>query len=247
MAILPTHLDRVAVVTGSGRGIGAAIAVALAARGAKVVAVDLQPPTATVSTMGSSAVGVAADVSTPDGWAAIAREAEAAFGDVTIVINNAAYYPNHPIEDLDLDTWRRTMAVNLDAHFLSAKQFVPGMRRHKWGRFAGISSNSIGLTVKGMSHYIASKMAIVGFMRGLANDVANDGITCNAVLPGLTRTVATEAQGEDQRRVTWQAQAIQRFAEPEDIVGPVLFLTTDDAAFMTGQALVVDGGQYRVG
>jgi NAD(P)-dependent dehydrogenase (short-subunit alcohol dehydrogenase family) len=247
MAILPTHLDRVAVVTGSGRGIGAAIAVALAARGAKVVAVDLQPPTATVSTMGSSAVGVAADVSTPDGWAAIAREAEAAFGDVNIVINNAAYYPNHPIEDLDLDTWRRTMAVNLDAHFLSAKQFVPGMRRHKWGRFVGISSNSIGLTVKGMSHYIASKMAIVGFMRGLANDVANDGITCNAVLPGLTRTVATEAQGEDQRRVTWQAQAIQRFAEPEDIVGPVLFLTTDDAAFMTGQALVVDGGQYRVG
>ena len=98
-----------------------------------------------------------------------------------------------------------------------------------------------------MSHYIASKMGIIGFMRGLANDVANDGITCNAVLPGLTHTPATDAQGEEQRRATWQSQAIQRFAEPEDIVGPVLFLTTDDAAFMTGQALVVDGGQYRVG
>ena len=247
MADLPTHQGRVAVVTGSGRGIGAAIALALARRGARVVAADLQLPAATVAAIGHTAVGVAADVSDPGGWAAIARSAEEAFGGVDIVVNNAAFYPNHPIEDLDLDTWRRTMSVNLDAHFLSAKQFVPGMRRKKWGRFVGISSNSVGLTVKGMSHYIASKMGIVGFMRGLANDVANDGITCNAVLPGLTHTVATEAQGEEQRRATWQAQAIQRFAEPEEIVGPVLFLTTDDAAFMTGQALVVDGGQYRVG
>ncbi len=247
MADVPTHQGRVAVVTGSGRGIGAAIALALARRGAKVVAADLQLPTTTVAAIGRTAVGVAADVSDPGGWAAIAQAAKDAFGGVDIVVNNAAFYPNHSIDDLDLDTWRKTMSVNLEAHFLSARQFVPGMRRNKWGRFVGISSNSIGLTVKGMSHYIASKMGIVGFMRGLANDVANDGITCNAVLPGLTHTVATEAQGEELRRATWQGQAIQRFAEPEDIVGPVLFLTTDDAAFMTGQALVVDGGQYRVG
>ena len=247
MATLLTHQNRVAVVTGSGRGIGAAIAVALAQRGAKVVAVDLQSPTATVAAIGRDVVGVAADVSEPDGWATIARVVQETFGDVGIVIYNAAFYPKHPIEDLDLETWRRTMSVNLDAQFLSAKQFVPDMRRNKWGRFIGISSNSIGLTVKGMSHYIASKMGIVGFMCGLANDVANDGITCNAVLPGLTHTVATEAQGEELRRATWQGQVIQRFAEPEDIVGPVLFLTSDDAAFMTGQALVVDGGQYRVG
>jgi 3-oxoacyl-[acyl-carrier protein] reductase len=242
-----THEGRVAVVTGSGRGIGAAIALEFARRGAKVVCVDLQDPRDTVGAIGATAIGVAADVSDPAGWAAIAQAAEASFGDVDIVVNNAAYYPNRSIDDLDLDTWRKTMAVNLDAHFLSAKQFVPAMRRRKWGRFVGISSNSIGLPIKGMSHYIASKMGIIGFMRGLANDVANDGITCNAVLPGLTHTPATDAQGEEQRRATWQTQAIQRFAEPEDIVGPVLFLTTDDAAFMTGQALVVDGGQYRVG
>ena len=242
-----THEGRVAVVTGSGRGIGAAIAQAFARRGAKVVVVDLEGPSETVATIGDAAIGVAADVADPDGWEAIARAAEEAFGGVDIVVNNAAFYPNHPIEDLDFATWRRTMSVNLDAHFLAARQFVPAMRRKKWGRFVGISSNSIGLTIPGMSHYIASKMAVIGFMRGLANDVANDGITCNAVLPGLTHTVATEAQGEAQRRAVWQAQAIKRFAEPEDIVGPILFLTTDDAAFMTGQALVVDGGQYRVG
>ncbi|WAC48230.1 SDR family NAD(P)-dependent oxidoreductase [Asticcacaulis sp. SL142] len=247
MTDIVTHRNRIAVVTGAGRGIGAAMALEFARRGAKVVAVDLKDPSVTVQTIGPNAIGVAADVSDPLGWAAIDMAAKEAFGDVDIVVNNAAYYPNHAIDDLDFETWRRTMSVNLDAQFLSAKQFVPGMRRKKWGRFVGISSNSIGLTVPGMSHYMASKMGIMGFMRGLANDVADDGITCNAVLPGLTHTVATEAQGEEQRRATWQTQAIKRFAEPEDIVGPVMFLTTDDAAFMTGQALVVDGGQYRVG
>ena len=242
-----THSARVAVVTGSARGIGASIAIELARRGAMVVCADLRLPSDTVEAIGSAAISVAADVADPAGWAAIAQAAATAFGGVDIVVNNAAYYPNHPIDELDLETWRKTMSVNLDAHFLSAKQFVPAMRLKKWGRFVGISSNSIGLAIPGMSHYIASKMGIIGFMRGLANDVANDGITCNAVLPGLTHTVATEAQGDEKRRATWQAQAIQRFAEPEDIVGPVLFLTSEDAAFMTGQALVVDGGQYRVG
>ncbi|OOG46827.1 SDR family oxidoreductase [Rhodanobacter sp. C01] len=98
-----------------------------------------------------------------------------------------------------------------------------------------------------MSHYIASKMAIIGFMRGLANDVAGDGITANALLPGLTNTLATASQPEEQKRSTWEEQAIKRLGEPEDITGAVLFLTSDDAAFMTGQAIVVDGGQYRVG
>jgi NAD(P)-dependent dehydrogenase (short-subunit alcohol dehydrogenase family) len=241
-----THESRVAVVTGAGRGIGAAIARGLASRGARVVAVDLVFPSVTVDSIGKMAVGVVADVSTREGWASIAAVAHQAFGGVDIVVNNAAFYPNRPIDELDLETWQRTMSVNLDSHFLSAKQFIPGMRSRKWGRFVGISSNSIGLTIKGMSHYVCSKMGIIGFMRGLANDVASDGITCNSVLPGLTHTPATDAQGDEQRRATWQAQAIQRFAEPEDMVGAVLFLTSDDASFMTGQSLVVDGGQYRV-
>ena len=139
------------------------------------------------------------------------------------------------------------MATNLDSHFLSAKYFLPPMRKRKWGRFVGISSNMVGLSVPGMSHYIASKMGIIGFMRGLANDVGSDGITANAVLPGLTNTLATAAQSEEQKRATWEGQAIKRMGEPEDATGAILFLTSDDAAFITGQAIVVDGGQYRLG
>src|ERR1700741_3567128 len=168
-------------------------------------------------------------------------------GEVDIVVNNAGYFPNRIIDDLDLSTWRKTMATNLDAHFLSAKYFLPGMRKKKWGRFVGISSNMVGLSIPGMSHYITSKMGIIGFMRGLANDVADDGITANAVLPGLTNTSATVSQPDEMKRAVWEQQAIKRLGEPGDVTGAILFLTSDDASFITGEALVVDGGQYRIG
>ena len=128
-------------------------------------------------------------------------------------VNNAGYFPNRSIDELELTTWRKM----------------------------------VGLAIPGMSHYITTKMGIIGFMRGLANDVASDGITANAVLPGLTNTLAIAPQSEEQKRATWEQQAIKRLEEPEDVTGAVLFLTSDDAAFITGQAIVVDGGQYRIG
>ena len=241
-----THEGRLALVTGAGQGIGQAIALALAARGARVIATDLVLPQETVSKIGPGASGLQLDVSQEDGWRRASLQSQDV-GEVDMVVNNAGYFPNRPIDELDLATWRKTMATNLDAHFLSAKFFLPAMRRRKWGRFVGISSNMVGLAIPGMSHYIASKMGIIGFMRGLANDVAGDGITANAVLPGLTNTAATAAQSEAQKRATWEYQAIKRLGQPADITGAVLFLTSDDAAFITGQAIVVDGGQYRVG
>lgn len=168
------------------------------------------------------------------------------FGRTDIVVNNAGIGSPTPIEQLDYDRWRTIFAVNLDAHFFSAKQFVPQMREHGWGRFVAISSNSIGLAIPGMSHYMASKMGVIGFVRGLANDVADAGITVNAVLPAITNTRLTQDMPEAAKRQTWQTQAIKRFAEPEDIAGAVCFLTSDDAAFITGQALPVDGGQYKI-
>jgi NAD(P)-dependent dehydrogenase (short-subunit alcohol dehydrogenase family) len=167
-----THEGRVALVTGAGQGIGQAIALALAERGARVIATDLKPPHETATKIGPMAT-----------------------------------------------------ALELDVNFV------------QYGR--------LGYTRHEPLH--PTKMGIIGFMRGLANDVANDGITANAVLPGLTNTQAIRLQSEEQKRATWEQQAIKRMGEPEDITGTILFLTSDDAAFITGQAIVVDGGQYRIG
>ena len=241
-----THEGRVALVTGAAQGIGQAIAVALAERGAQVIATDLTLPQETVKRIGPLADGFELDVTKEEDWLSLSLKSQD-LGGVDVVVNNAGYFPNRSIDDLDLATWRKTMATNLDAQFLSAKYFLPGMRKKKWGRFVGISSNMVGLAIPGMSHYIATKMGIIGFIRGLANDVANDGITANAVLPGLINTLATPPQSEEQKRATWGQQAIKRLGEPKDVTGAVLFLTSDDAAFITGEAIVVDGCQYRIG
>ena len=246
MTVKRSHEGRVALVTGSARGIGRAIAIELSARGAQLVLVDLDEPTGTAAEIGGSALAIAADISDAAAWVRIGEAVDRRFGRADIVVNNAGIGSPAPIDDLEFDVWRRTMAVNLDAHFHGAKQFVPRMRKNGWGRIVSVSSNSIGVVVPGLSHYMASKMGVIGFVRGLANDVAADGITVNAILPALTNTLLVRDMPEEMKRQTWQQQAIKRFAEPEDIAGPVCFLTSDDAAFVTGQSIVVDGGQYKI-
>ena len=243
----PKSLEgRVAVVTGSAQGIGRAIATKLAARGAELVLVDQRISTETAEAIGKKPLSIVADVSRDEEWARLAQEVETRYGRIDILVNNAAYYPHAEIVDLSIDAWQRTLAVNLSACFFSARHFVPSMRRRRWGRIVNISSNSIGTNSKGMSHYMASKMGMIGFTRGLANEVGGDGITVNAVLPAITNTAATAGMPEEAKRAVWQLQAIPRFAEPEDIAGPVAFLCGDDGAFITGQSVVVDGGMYKV-
>ena len=237
---------RVAIVTGAAQGIGRAIATKLAAEGAELVLVDQRLSTETSEAIGRPTLSLVADVSREEDWARLADEVEKRFGRVDIVVNNAAYYRLAPIEDMTLELWQRVLTVNLTGCFLSAKHLVPSMRKRRWGRIVNISSNSIGTNSKGMSHYMASKMGILGFTRGLANELGADGITVNAVLPGITNTAATAPMPEEAKRAVWQQQAIPRFAEPEDVSGPVAFLCGEGAAFITGQSVVVDGGMYKI-
>jgi NAD(P)-dependent dehydrogenase (short-subunit alcohol dehydrogenase family) len=145
--------------------------------------------------------------------------------------------------------WRKVMAINLDAHLLGARAIVPLMRKAGGGSIVAIGSDAVGMVTPpgmGLSHYMASKMGVIGLVRALANELAADNIIVNAVHPGITDTEGASGMPNEQKAQVYMQQAIKRLGAPADIAGPVAFLTSDDARFVTGQTLVVDGGWMRL-
>jgi NAD(P)-dependent dehydrogenase (short-subunit alcohol dehydrogenase family) len=251
-----SHHDKIAVVSGGANGIGQAFAQRLAQDGAHIVIADIASGSDTVKMVeqaGRQALARNCDVSSVDSVKALASDVTKHFGRCDILINCAGIFPNQPFHEMTFADWRRVLAINLDSVFLMSAAFVPGMKQRRWGRIVNMASSTLGSVVSGFVHYMASKAGIVGVTRALASELAPFGITVNAISPGLTRSPGTLARVpragmasmEDEYAHAASMQAIKRPEVPADLVGTVSFLTSDDAAFMTGQTLNVDGGRVR--
>jgi NAD(P)-dependent dehydrogenase (short-subunit alcohol dehydrogenase family) len=250
------HEGKTAVISGAASGIGQAAAARLAAEGARIVIADRDNADKTLSLVegaGGKAIAVRCDVSNPESVAALKAEVEKNGGRCDILVNNAGIYPVQTFDEITFDDWRRVLSVNLDSMFLMAKAFADGMRRKGWGRIVNIASDTVSLTVPDFVHYITSKAGVIGFTRSLATEFGQHGVTVNAIAPGLTRTPGTAARREIPGTMTntqlfdlmADMQSIKRNEQTSDLVGAVAFLASDDAGFITGQTLYVNGGLTR--
>jgi pyridoxal 4-dehydrogenase len=239
--------DRVAIVTGSAQGIGRAIADKLAAEGAKVVVADIDSSgAAAAAAQIPGAFAVTVDVSDPDQVTSLIEQTVAHFGTLDVLVNNAAIVPFTAWDDIDFKEWRRIMAVNLDGVFLTCRAASDEMRKHGYGRIVNIASNVVVAGTPNLAHYVAAKGGVFGFTRALATELGKYGITVNAVAPGLTETEGTLASPHAAAFDFVQSlQAIPRRGLAADIAPSVAFLASEEAGWVTGSMLVVDGGHTR--
>jgi 3-oxoacyl-[acyl-carrier protein] reductase/pyridoxal 4-dehydrogenase len=237
---------RVAIVTGSGQGIGRAIAEKLSAEGASVVVADKNPDTAESTAKAIGGTPHVVDVSKPEEVSRLVDSTLNQHGKVDILVNDAAIVPFTAWDDVDFAEWRRIMSVNLDGVFLTCKAVDRPMREAGYGRIVNIASNVILAGTPNLAHYVASKGGVFAFTRALATELGRYGITVNAVAPGLTASEGVLASPHAEAFDFVQSlQAIPRRGMPVDIAPAVSFLASEEAGWITGQLLVADGGHTR--
>jgi len=245
----PALRGKVAVVTGSGQGIGRGIALALAREGAKVVVSDVTDKIYEVAkeieSVDSQALAIKADVSSPPQVEKMVEETIGKFGRIDILVNNAGIYPNKPLVGITESDWDKVLDVNLKGVFNCTRATASWMMKQKSGKIVNISS--IAGTVVGfvgLAHYSASKSGIAGFTKAVALELASFGINVNAVAPGSIETPGARAAGGSQEALEQFIQTIplKRIGQTEDVANAVLFLVSDESSYVTGHCLVVDGG-----
>ena len=241
---------KVAVVTGAAQGIGRTYAEALAAGGASVVVTDIEDTkdaVAAIRAEGGEAIGMTTDVTSDDSLEEMVRETEANFGPIEVLINNAAVFAAlamKPFTQILNDEWDLVMRVNVRGPFQAAKAVVPSMKRNGRGKIVNISSGTALRGAPMFLHYVSSKGAIIAQTRAISRELAADNIHVNTIVVGLTESegVKQHSQIGAARAPTLAMRAIQREMLPEDIVGAMLFLASEDSDFITGQSINVDGG-----
>ena len=243
---------KVVIVTGGARGLGKAFCSRMAEEGAKVVVADIldkeaQQTAEEIRTKGGSAISLRVDVTSEEDTLRMAEEAVKQFGRIDILVNNAAMVygiTRKPFTEIPAAEWDKLMTVNLKGPFLCCRAVFPQMKKQGKGKIINVSSETAFTGSKDFIHYVTSKAGIVGFTRALAAEVGGYGICVNTMAPGFTDTEAGRTLTDDITKYDVSRTPLGRLEQPNDLVGAVMFLSSAESDFITGQALVVDGGRY---
>jgi 3-oxoacyl-[acyl-carrier protein] reductase len=242
---------RVALVTGAGRGLGKVISMSLAKEGASIVAADIDfdscmSTVKEIQAEGFAAIAIEMDITKEKDVLRMAEETISKLGTIDVLINNAAIFYGiswKPFDDISIKEWDAVMKVNVRGCWQCTKAVVPQMKKQGKGKIVNVAS-SVPYSPPGVfCHYVASKGAVIALTRALSIELGEYGINVNAIAPGLTMTEATKmALTEERARQSAEKRPIKRLEQPEDIVGAVIFLSSDESDFITGQTIIISGG-----
>ncbi|TBN36358.1 SDR family oxidoreductase [Paracoccus subflavus] len=239
------------MITGAGQGIGRHFAERLAREGHRIAVVDVRADAAqavaeAITATGAEALAIGIDITDEAAMATAVGDIAARLGGLDVLINNASIFSTlkmRPFYEIPVDEWRKVIDVNLTGGFICARHAFPVMRASGWGRIVNIASAVVPMGRANYLHYVASKAGVVGMTRAMARELGGFGITVNAILPGAVETEIERETVSPEQRVAFIAQrSLPRAQVPQDLGGVVSFLISEDAGFMTGQSLIVDGG-----
>lgn len=238
---------KTAFVTGSAQGIGKAIAFKMAEAGASIVIGDvnqekIDATVAEFTAKGFACMGQICDVTNPESVETLVKAAQAKFGKIDILVNNAGITQDTLFMRMEADKWNRVLEVNLTGAFHTTKAVIRDMAKNRFGRVINISSVVGVIGNIGQANYAASKAGMIGFTKSIAKEYASRNITANAVAPGFIETGMTHVLTEEVKEEFFRSIPLKRMGSPDDVANAVVFLASDNAAYITGQVIHVDGG-----